>query len=488
MRRMHSILPALALLLAFTLPLGGCGAALRSAYTPPKATIPDRWDAGAANGTAADSGAISDANLGAALDTSVNATVIDAASWPAAFGDPRLTRLVGLALERNNDLAAAAVRVRQARITAGLAREDQWPDLSATGSSDHQKVLSRGDGWTNTYSASLGVSYEADLWGKLARTYDAAQWEAVATEEDRRSTALTLVGTTMKLYWQIAYGNVRLSLSAQNIESAEKTLELVRVQDRTGAASSLEVREAEQDLASLRADHQTLIQERRENINALAILFDMPPGEVVADPQRLPDRAPPAVPAGLPAALLGRRPDLQAAELRLRKLLADTDAARAGFYPTLTLTGSLGGSSDELAHVLENPVAALASSLALPFLNWNTLHLNLELSKAQYDEAVVNFRQTLYTAMQDVENALSARRTLTARGDLLAENLVAAREVERIYEVRYRSGYVALKDWLDAQKTRRTAEQSLAENLLDRLTNAVTLYQALGGEPVAPQS
>ncbi|EGB13306.1 RND efflux system, outer membrane lipoprotein, NodT family [Pseudodesulfovibrio mercurii] len=451
---MHRYIVSLLLLL---LPLSGCGALLKTDFTPPETTTPAQWTASAAE-------------------------VSPAATWPTDFGDPALTRLVALALERNNDLAAAAIKVRKAQYQAGLAWEDMTPNLSASLGTDSEKSLKRG-GWDTDYSAKFGISWEADLWGRLSSARDSAEWEALATEQDRQGTALSLVGTTMKLYWGIAYDNVRLQLSESNIESSRQTLALTESQERWGAASSLEVNQSRQDLASLLATNQTLRQARQEDINALAVLFDMPPGKTMADPETLSMAALPPIPAGLPAQLLGRRPDLRAAELRLREYLADTDAAKADFYPPLTLTGSLGSASTELSDLLNNPVAALVSSLTFPFLNWNTLQLQLKVSQADFDEAVVNFRQTLYEAMKEVEDALSNRDRLAERANHLAENLTAAREVERIYEVRYKAGSGTLKDWLDAQDTRRIAEQSAAENLYSRLTNYVTLYQALGGEP-----
>lgn len=440
--------------------LGGCGSMLKTAYTPPEVTMPERWNAG-----------------------ETEAASSDAAEWPSDFGDPELSRLVKLALERNNDLAAATFRVRQAQLTAGIARQDLFPELSAGIEADNSKDLSNGE-VGQTYSGSLAIGYEADLWGKLSRTHDAAAWEAVATGEDRQSTALTLVSTTMQLYWEIAYDNVRLGLSTRNIESSEETLRLVTAQAQYGAASDLEVNEARQDLASQQVTRYGLVQERREDVSALAVLFDMPPGKEMADPQELAATRLPAIPAGLPAQILARRPDLRAAEMRLRKLLANTDAARADFYPTLSLTGSLGSSSTELSKLLDNPVAALVSSVAFPFLNWKTLDLNLEVSQAEYDEAVATFRQTLYEAMKEVEDALSDRNNLIEKGKRLKESLEAAREVERIYAIRYQSGSGTLKDWLSAQDTRRTAEETVAENTYNRLINYVTLYAALGGQPI----
>ena len=447
-------------ILLITLPLSGCGGLLKTEFQPPQADAPTHWSAEAANATSP-------------------------AHWPEDFGDPKLASLVKLALKRNNDLAAAAIKVRKARLQAGLAFEDMVPDLSATVGTDSEKNLNKGE-WITNHSAQFQISYEVDLWGRLSRARDAADWEALATEQDRETTALTLVGTVMQLYWKIAYDNVRLKLSNSNIESSRQTVALTESQEQYGAASPLEVSQAKQDLASLLATHQTLVQARTEDLNGLTVLFDMPPGKIMADPSDLSVATLPSIPAGLPAQLLGRRPDLRASELRLREYLANTDAARASFYPTLSLTGSLGSASTQLNDMLNNPVAAVISSLAFPFLNWNTLELELKVSKAEYDEAVVTFRQDLYEAMVEVENALSNRGHLAKQGNHLADNLTAAREVERIYEVRYKSGSGTLKDWLDAQDTRRSAEESVAENLYNRLLNYVTLYQALGGEPAKP--
>jgi outer membrane protein TolC len=145
------------------------------------------------------------------------------------------------------------------------------------------------------------------------------------------------------------------------------------------------------------------------------------------------------------------------------------------------LTGALGTSSRSLGNLLNNPVATLGAGLLLPFLQFNEMRFNNELAKARYEEAVVNFRQTLYQALVDVENALSARAQLNIQYALLQQSLTDARKTESIYEERYRAGEVPLKDWLDAQESRRSAEISLAANQLSRLQNQVMLYQALGG-------
>jgi NodT family efflux transporter outer membrane factor (OMF) lipoprotein len=320
------------------------------------------------------------------------------------------------------------------------------------------------------------------LWGKLARAYDAKSWEAQATEQDLRSTELTIEGTVAKLYWQLAYLNQRLAFADASLAYARKTLDLINVQYKAGAASKLDVLTAERSVSSQEASRTDLIQERSETRNAMAIMFDAPPSaHIDNEPQALSNTDLPAVIEGLPAEILARRPDLSAAELRLRKSLANIDVARANFYPSFSLTGSLGTGSTSLTKILSDPVGALALNLALPFLNWNENQLNLKVSKSSYDQAVVEFRQTLYTAMSDVENILSARTQYALKAAQLKKAWESAKESERLYEVRYRAGASSLKDWLDAQEARRQAQSNLIANQYNQYINQVTLSLALGG-------
>ncbi|MGE8615523.1 MAG: efflux transporter outer membrane subunit [Achromobacter veterisilvae] len=453
---------ALALLFA----LGGCGGLLRTDYEPPAASVPAAWFHSPA----------ADARAG---------LLAEGGAWWRNFNDPVLTGLVEGALARNNDLAAAAIRVRRAQYQAGLSEDQLFPQLGGSANVTRTRTLSGERLTTRNNAAELTVSYEVDLWGKLSRQRDAAQWEALATEQDRQSAALSLVGTAATLYWQTAFINQRIASSEESIAYARKTQDLVRAQYAAGGASALEMAEAEQTVASQQAAHALLVQARVEYANALAILFDGPPERTMADPARLPRYPLPDARAGVPAELLGRRPDLRAAELRLREALATVDATRASFYPPLTLTGALGSASPTLSDILRNPIGSLGAGLTLPFLQWNQMQLNIKISKADYEERVVNFRQSLYQAMADVENALSNRVQLALQAAQLDASLSAARQAERLYEVRYRAGAVPLKDWLDAQEKRRTAEIARDENMLNRLVNQVTVYQALGGDDAA---
>lgn len=445
------------ILVAVSLSAGGCSLLPRSSYTTPQVTLPQQWQ-GQTTGT----------------------SVASDGQWWRSFGDPQLNGLIERALVTNNDLAAAAIRVRRARLSSGLTDTNLTPSVTVGANSSISRDLKNG-GDTRTHSVTGSVSYELDLWGKLAGARDAGRWEAEATEADRKSAALSLIGTTASDYWQVAYLNNLIAISEASIAAAEQTLELVRVKYQAGAVSGLDLVQAQQAVASQQAALTQLQQQRTEARNALAILFDQAPEFHVEERQQLPERELPAVTTGLPAALLGQRPDLQSAELRLRKDLANVDATRAGFYPSFTLTGNLGSSSTSLTSVLQNPVAALGAGVTLPFIQWNTMKLNVKISESEYEEAVVNFRQTLYAALRDVENALSARSNLEAARMQLEASLALARKAEELAEIRYRAGSTGVQAWLDMQESRRTAEKALTENQLNRLKNMMTLYLALGG-------
>lgn len=444
--------------LALALVLTGCGGLVKTPYSAPAISAPARWQ-----------------------HAQHERAALADAPWWKAFGDARLDALIEAVLANNNDLAAAGIQVKKAWLKAGLAADKQNPALSSSLAASSSRELSHDKTTSRAYSATASVSYEVDLWGRLASARDAAEWEAKASEQDRADTAWALLATTAKLYWQIAWLNQRIELAGQNIAYAQKTLEIARDKHEAGAISGVDVLQAEQTLASQQASLSELVQQRVEAGNALAILFNAPPGQSFAVPDRLPETALPSVEAGLPAALLSRRPDLQAAELRLREALATADATRTSYYPGFSLTGSLGSSSTALSDLIKNPLGTLGAGLSLPFLQWKEMKLSSEAARADFDKAAIAFRQSLYAAMSDVENALSARSQYAGEAELLQRSFAAAKRIEAIYETQYRVGAVPMKTWLDAQQTRREAELALLANRYQRLINHVTLVQALGG-------
>ena len=405
--------------------------------------------------------------------------------WWTLFGDAQLNQLVDAVLAKNADLAVAGMTLKQARLQAELAENQQKPRVSSTVSTGHIFDLNDGSDTSSGLSAKAGLSYEVDLFGKLARQTEAKRWEALATEQDLQATAQSLIGTTAKLYWQLAYYNESRTTAEQSLATSQKLYDLVKVQYQAGAVSGLDLTQAEQSVQSQKASLSQIQQSLVETRTAIAVLLHMPVQQLSIDePQRLPRLALPSIAAGLPADILSRRPDLKAAELRLRESLATKDATTASYYPSISLTGNIGSSSTSLTQLLKNPALTLGASLSLPFLQYNDMKRDLAISQLDYEKAIVQYRQTLYQAFADVENALSARTELSQQVQLQQRNLELAEKVERLTQVRYRYGAVALKTLLDQQETTRTARLTLVNTKQSQYNAYVTLMQALGGSPV----
>ncbi|ONN51148.1 RND transporter [Acinetobacter genomosp. 33YU] len=406
--------------------------------------------------------------------------------WWTLFNDAQLNQLVSNVLQRNSDLAVAGITLKQARLKADLTANQQGLRVTNTGiSTGHSFDLNSGDDNSSGLSVKGGVSYELDLFGKLARQTEASKWEALATEQDLQSTGQSLIATTAKLYWQLGYLNERYATAQQSLATSQKLYQLVQTQYKAGAVSGLDLTQAEQSVQSQKASLSQIEQQLVETRTAIAVLLHEPVQQLnIQEPQRLPRTALPAIGAGLPADILSRRPDLQAAELRLRETLATKDATKASYYPSISLTSSLGSSSTSLTELLRNPALTLGASLSLPFLQYNDMKKNIAISDLDYEKAIIQYRQTLYQAFADVENALSSRTELDKQVEFQARNVELAEKTERLTEVRYRYGAVALKTLLDAQQTTRTARLSLVETKQSQYNAYVTLMQALGGSPV----
>ena len=416
--------------------------------------------------------------------------LLPVARWWAALGDEQLTQLIDDALARNTNVARAAWRVRSARLSAGNAAAGMWPSPSASVDASRRRRLDGEGATTRSAGASVGLNWELDLWGRLAAQADEAAWEAIATEYDREAAAQALVATVAKSYWRIALLDAQIAAQRQSIETARKTLQLVQVQLEAGAVSPLEVAQSDQALASQQASLEDMLATRQSLRHALAIIFDVPPELLPAAAQspRLPDSATlPQIVAGVPAHMLARRPDLRAAELRLCAALEGARAASRAYYPRLSLTGALGTASQSLSNVLDHPVLTLGVGLTLPFIDYARLKRNEGIAHSSYEQAIISFREALYGALVDVEDALSARTHLLAQEQALARSLAQARRAEELTEVRWQAGAVSMSRWLDAQETRRRAQTSLLNIHYERAANLADTYQALGGDPVLPE-
>lgn len=448
---------------AFALMLSGCGALTRTVYTTPRLAVPTHWQ----------------------TDSAAWAKV-SADPWWHAFGDTVLDGLVDRMMKGNQQLAGAVASLKGARYQADLVWSySALPIVEVSGSTSVGRTFRSSQGIPPTTSHSnstyASINYQVDLWGSQASNVDAAGWEAQATEQDRENLVLQLVGSTLSTYWQMAYVSRQLEQNEQSIKYTRKLLAIARTRYLLGAISANDRLSAEQALAQQEADKRTLLDQKESLDNAMSLLLGNPPGERYVVPAAVLDRSLPVVAAGIPADVLGRRPDLRAAEMRLRELLDQADAARTNFYPTLTLTGYAGSTSATLHDLLVNPVGTLVFALAVPAVNFWQIGPTVGVARSNYESAIANFRQTFYQALQDVENALAARDHDTQRADLLAKSLKLQKQIELRKAYAYEVGAIPLETLLDEQEQSRQLATSLAEARYQQLVNQVKLYQALGG-------
>ena len=404
--------------------------------------------------------------------------------WWQSFNNPELNQLIEQVLKTNNDLALATLTLRTARLQAGLADTESYPQIGASINGSKYKALNGGASYTE-YGSNLSLSYELDLWGRVSADIDAAKWASLASAEDRESTAQSLVATTAILYWQIGYLKQSIVLSQNSIDYAQQTLDLTERQYQSGSVSQLNVFESKRRLASEQASQSELQQALIEAQNSLAILYNRPPLEMPILIENLPIGDIPIIAAGVPSDLLIRRPDIKSTLYKLKSAYASKDATFASYLPNLTLSGSLGTSSTELKDLLRNPIGTLGANLVLPFLQWNEMELYKKIASIEVETAVVTYRKTLYNAFKEVDNAISARQHYQYQAQRLREQYDAASAAESIYASQYRNGAISIQVWLDSQENKRSAEVALLANRYNQFSAQATLYQALGGSDIA---
>ncbi|EDU6783784.1 efflux transporter outer membrane subunit [Salmonella enterica subsp. enterica serovar Gaminara] len=402
-----------------------------------------------------------------------------------AFNDPRLDGWLRQVIASNNDVAGAVLRVHRARLVEERFGIVNAPGLKGSLSVDGRKQLDSSVGWRKGSYTNLNTSYELDLWGKIARQRDAKAWAREATEDDLRSARLTLLSDASNNYWRIGFINQQLFILQQSIDYAKETLRLANVRYTAGSASYLDVVDAQQGVLSLENRLTVLQNERLQMFNQQAVLLGTTPGSPIVEPKALPTGPLPQVNVNIPVSVLRHRPDIRAKEWRVREALTSVDIQRTEFYPAFRLT-SLLGSSSTLMTFLHNPVGSVGASLTLPFLEWKERGVNVRISRNDYEQRVLEFKQALYKAMSSIEDALSLRHQLLEQERNLREGLKLAKKAEKLNEVRYRQGAVRISFWLDAQEKRRQAELLLDENRFNQLNNLAKIYLEFGGSATFP--
>nr|WP_282435867.1 MULTISPECIES: efflux transporter outer membrane subunit [unclassified Novosphingobium] len=415
--------------------------------------------------------------------------------WREFFRDDRLRQVIELGLVHNQDLALAAANVLQARAQYRVQRADLFPAITASGSGTYTNTASfaASAGGSSTsgvadiqyFTGNVGLSsYEIDLFGRLRNLSKAAQEQYLASEEGRRATRVTLIGEIASAWLTLAADRDQLATSQKTLKAYEQSLELTKAQFRIGVTSALEMQQADTSYQSARNDIAVLQTQVAQDLNALQLLTGAPVPETL-QPQSL-DAAPAtidALPGNLPSDVLLRRPDVLQAEHQLIAQNANIGAARAAFFPTISLTATIGTISSTLSNLFSAGTGTytVSPSASVPLFNFGQNKANLDYAKASRDAAVATYQKTIQTAFREVADALAQRGTIDEQVAAQTARVQAASQAAMLSDARYRAGVESFLTALDSQRTAYSAQQQLVTTRLNRANNLVTLYRTLGG-------
>jgi len=407
-------------------------------------------------------------------------------AWKDYFSDPRLQQLITIALENNRDLRVSVLNIEQARAQFQITRASQYPVVNGVASGTRQPNTS--GQYANAFQVGLAVSaWEIDFFGRVAALKEQALAQYLATEEARKSAQISLVAAVANGWYTLLADEELLAISRSTLATREESIKLAKLRLDNGVSSELDYHQAEGLTQAARA---TLAQQQRQRAldeNALVLLLgqSLPP-EVLATVSgyRLADTpAMAALPAGLPSDLLTRRPDIRQAEQTLLASNANIGAARAAFFPRISLTASVGSVSSELSGLFKSGSWAfsLAPQLVLPIFDAGRNQAGLDSAQAGRAIAVAQYEKAIQTAFREVADALAGQATLTDQ--LNAQKAQSDAEAKRLKlsDLRYRNGVASYLDFLDAQRSLFSTQQAVVQTRLVQLQNQVALYKTLGG-------
>jgi multidrug efflux system outer membrane protein len=399
-----------------------------------------------------------------------------AQAWQAYFQDARLAQLIAAALANNRDLRVSMLNIEVARAQVGLARSSEFPTINLQGTRTRETGIQTVD------TVGLAVAgYELDLWGRVRSLTDAALAQLAATSEARKAAQISLVASVANAYYAMAGDQALLDVAEQTLKTRGETLKLVQLRFDNGVASSIDLQTNKSLVETARVAWVAAKRQRALDQNALELLIGGPlPAQLPAAPA-WDDMALPDVPAGLPSEVLLERPDVRQAEQQLIAANANIGAARAAFFPTITLTGSYGTASTSLSGLFDHSAWSFIPQVTLPLFDAGRTRNNLRVSEAQRDIATAQYEKAVQTAFRDVADALAGRATLLDQ--LAAQQAETDAEAARfkLSNLLFTSGVASSLDQLDAQRSLFASQQALVQVKLALLQNRIAVYRALGG-------
>ena len=402
--------------------------------------------------------------------------------WWTGYGEARLNELISLALKNNIDLAKSAVAVNKALAQAGVLQADLVPSFNANLGAETGKNIKTGGSWSESYKSGISLSYEIDLWRKLANSADAAMWEANATKYDLEAARLALINSVADAYFEAKYQKESINLYEKTLKNYEELEAIIKAKFELGKEEELSLKQVKSSVISAKNRILNAAKSLDAAEKTLRNLLNVRPEFELNLGGNLSDISPQGVNLNVPLYVIGARPDLQAAISRIKEALLGVKVSEKNFYPSITVGAGLSGSGDSASEGLKLNFLSGNIAINLPFLNYSRLKSKLKISELEFEAMKLNYAQTLTTALNEIDAGYKNLQKDEAVLRNLNENLRNLSFISDIYKLKYDYGKTELKNYLEAQNSLLEGWTSLLAQKYKILQDEIGIYKAAAGK------
>ena len=402
--------------------------------------------------------------------------------WWTGYGEARLNELIGLALKNNIDLAKSAVAVNKALAQAGVLQADLVPSFNANLGAETGKNIKTGGSWNESYKSGISLSYEIDLWRKLANSADAAMWEANATKYDLEAARLALINSVADAYFEAKYQKESINLYEKTLKNYEELEAIIKAKFELGKEEELSLKQVKSSVISAKNRILNASKSLDAAEKTLRNLLNVRPEFELNLGGNLSDISPQGVNFNVPLYVIGARPDLQAAISRIKEALLGVKVSEKNFYPSITVGAGLSGSGDSVSEGLKLNFLSGNIAINLPFLNYSKLKSKLKISELEFEAMKLNYAQTLTTALNEIDAGYKNLQKDEAVLRNLNENLRNLSSISDIYKLKYDYGKTELKNYLEAQNSLLEGRISVLAQKYKILQDEIGIYKATAGK------
>ena len=401
--------------------------------------------------------------------------------WWRGYNEPALNELISLALKNNIDLAKSAIAVNKALAQAGVLQADLVPSFNANLGAQTVKNIKTGGSWSESYKSGVSLSYEIDLWRKLANSVDAAMWEANATKYDLEAARLALINSVVDAYFEAKYQKESINLYEKTLKNYEELEAIIKAKFELGKEEELSLKQVKSSVISAK----NIILNASKSLDAaektLRNLLNVRPEFDLNLSGNLSDISPQGVNLNVPLYVIGARPDLQAAISRIKEALLGVKVSEKSFYPSITVGAGLSGSGDSASDGLKLNFLSGNIAINLPFLNYSKLKSKLKISELEFEAMKLNYAQMLTTALNEIDASYKSLQKDEAVLRNLNENLRNLSSISDIYKLKYDYGKTELKNYLEAQNSLLEGRISALAQKYKILQDEIGIYKAVAG-------